>query len=114
MVPVVLVATLLVVQFALAYYARQVLAGAADDGAAAAARAGAGPDTGAELTRQLIDESAGSLLDSHAAVASSDGDVVTVDATGEVVSLLPFIGTITVRASASASLERFQPQGGGP
>ena len=114
MVPVILFALLFVVQFSLAYYGRQVLAGAAHDGAAAGARQSSSPAAGAALTNQLIAESGGSLFDSHGAVASADGDTVVVTARGEVVSLLPFVRTITVTASGSARLERFDAQGADP
>lgn len=106
-----LLATLFVVQYGLAYYARQVLAGATQDGAAAAARQDSSPESGAALTEQLIEEGGGSLLDSHSSTATSSGDTVTVAATGQVVSLLPFFGTITVKAQASAKVESFDPQG---
>ncbi len=111
MIPVVLLALLLVVQFGLAYYARQVLAGAAQDGAAAAGRQGSSPAVGVNLTETLIEEAGGSLFDSHTATANGDGNLVTVQASGEVVSLLPFFGTITVHASATAKVESFDPQG---
>ena len=114
MVPVVLLAMLLVVQFALAYYARTVIAGAAQDGASAAARQNASTGDGITLTDSLVSDAAGSLLDSHTVIASATGDVVTVEVRGEVVSLLPFFGTITVRAVASAPIEQFEPQGAGP
>jgi Flp pilus assembly protein TadG len=65
MVPVVLLAAVLVVQFALAYYARQVVAGAAHDGASAAARRNADPAEGVALTDQLIGEAAAYLFASH-------------------------------------------------
>ena len=111
MVPVILLATLFVVQFGLAYYARSVLAGATQDGAAAGARRDASPGEGSALADDLIDQSASALLDSHTTQASTDGQTVTVTAEGKVVSLLPFIGSITVRASASATVEQFDPQG---
>ena len=114
MVPVVLLAMLLVVQFALAYYARTVMAGAAQDGASAAARQNATRDEGIALTNSLVEDSAGSLLDSHTVTATATGDVITVEVQGEAVSLLPFFGTITVRASGSARVEQFEPQGAGP
>jgi Flp pilus assembly protein TadG len=113
-VPVVLLTMLFVVQYGLAYYARQVLAGAAHDGAAAAARERSNPSQGAALAEQLISEAGGSLFGSYQASAASDGDTVTVTATGEVVSLLPFFGTITVTATGSANVERFEPQGASP
>lgn len=111
MLPVVLVALLFVVQFGLTYYARQVLAGATQDGAAAAARLDASVGEGEVLAESLIGEAGGALLESYDASVISDGDVVTVSATGEVVSLLPFFGSLTVEASASASIESFDGQG---
>ena len=39
------------------------------------------------------------------------GDVVTVESIGQVVRVLPFFPSITVSASASATVERFEPQG---
>ena len=113
-VPVVLLAVLLVVQFGLAYYARQVAAGAAHDGAAAAARQRSTPAEGAVLAEQLVGEAGGSLFSSYDATALSDGDTVTVTVTGHAVSLLPFFGTITVKATGSAAIEKFQGQGASP
>jgi Flp pilus assembly protein TadG len=113
-VPVVLLAVLLVVQYGLAYYAHQVAAGAAHDGAAAAARERSSPGEGAALAQQLVSEGGGSLFSSFNATGSSDGDIVTVTVTGRAVSLLPFFGTITVKATGSAAIEKFQPQGAGP
>lgn len=111
MVPVILLATLFVVQFGLAYYARSVLAGATQDGAAAGARHDSGTGDATALTDDRIEESAGALLDSHSSRASIDAQAVTVTAEGKVVSLLPFLGSITVRASSSATVEQFHPQG---
>src|SRR5690606_17996 len=105
---------LFVVQFALAYYARTVVAGAAQDGAAAAARRDSSPAAGAALADQLAESGAGSLLTSHSASVAAGDDSVTVTVTGEVVSLLPFFGSITGTASGSARVEEFTPQGAGP
>ena len=54
MLPVILVALLFVIQFGLTYYARQVLVGAAQDGAAAAARLDSSPGDGEALVETLI------------------------------------------------------------
>jgi Flp pilus assembly protein TadG len=113
-VPVVILALMMVVQFSLAYYARQVLAGATQDGAVAAARQGSNPTAGQVLADQLIDEAAHNLLASHTTSATGSGTTVTVTATGKVVSLLPFFGSITVRGAGSAHIEEFDPQGTGP
>jgi hypothetical protein len=37
-----------------------------------------------------------------------------VTVSGKVASLLPFFGTITVRAAATAPIEQFSPQGASP
>jgi Flp pilus assembly protein TadG len=114
LVPVVLISMLLVVQFGLVYYARQVVAGATQDGAAAGARRGSSGDAGAALAGQLIASSAGHLLTSHSSAASSDARTVTVVSTGHVVKVLPFFPTITVHATATSTIEVFIPQGNGP
>jgi hypothetical protein len=110
MVPLVLIAVLAVVQYGLAYHARQVLAGATQDGAAAGARIASSPGVGAGLADVLIEGSAGQLLSSHSSTASSDGEAGTVMSTGEVVRVMPFFPSITVSATASATIEKFAPQ----
>jgi hypothetical protein len=114
LVPVVLLAVLLVVQFALACHAQRVLAGATQDGAAAAARVDATPGEGEALTLALIDTAAANLLDDPAVSSSAGTETVTISASARVVSLLPFLGSITVRASFTAKLETFDPQGARP
>ena len=107
-------ALMFVVQYGLAYHARQILAGATRDGAAAAARAAATPGDGEQVARQLVNDSAGPLLDDTTVTATSDGVTVTVTATGHVVAVLPFFGGVTVRATATAKPETFDPQGNTP
>ncbi len=109
LVPVVLLTMLFVVQFALAYHARQVLAGAAHDAAAAAARRDSNLDAGQALAEQMIGDAAGSLLDSYTVTASAGPGTVTIEAAGEVVSLIPFFGTITVSATGSAQDRNVRP-----
>jgi hypothetical protein len=114
LIPVVFIAVMLVVQFALAYHARQVLAGATQDGAAAAARYQSSPGDGVILTRSLIAGSAGGLVHDTSVTASSTQRAVTVEASAQVISLLPFFQGITVRAASSAAFETFNPQGAQP
>ena len=114
MVPVVLLAVLLVIQFGLAYYARTVAAGAAQDGAAAAARRGSSPAEGISVTRSLIDQGAGALFESYTVNAATTPEVVTVRVEAKVVRVLPFFGPITVTAAGSARIEVFVPQGASP
>ena len=110
MVPLILIAMMLVVQFGLALYARQVLAGAVQDGAATAARVDSSPAAGEALANELIVTSAGQLLSSHSTSAGSDGEQVTVSASGRVVRVLPLMPAITISATGSATIERFEPQ----
>lgn len=111
MVPAIIITVLFVVQFALAFYARSVLAGAAHDGAAAGARRGSTAAAGAALTDDLLSQSARALLSSHTASGRIEGDRVVVTAQARVVSLLPFVRGITVRANAAARQETFAGQG---
>lgn len=62
----------------------------------------------------MIGDAAGSLLDSYTVTASAGPGTVTIEAAGEVVSLIPFVGTITVSATGSAQNETFDPQGDPP
>lgn len=110
MVPLVLISMLAVVQFALAYHARQVLAGAVQDAAASGARRDSSPGAGAALADRLIGDAAGSLLTSWSTSAGG-GEQVTVSASGNVVKVFPLFPTITVRATGAARLERFEAQG---
>lgn len=111
MLPVVLIALMFVVQFGLNYYARQVLAGAAQDAAAAAARVDASASEGEALAGELIGEAGASLFRSYSVEVSQGGADVTVTATGSVVSLLPFFDSVSVEATAVAAVETFDPQG---
>ncbi len=110
-VPLVLAALLTVVQFGLAYHAHRVLAGAANDGAAAGARAGSTASDGAAVADDLLRQSGSGVLRSYAADGSVSGDRVVVVTSADVVKVLPFLPTMHLRASASAAVERFRPEG---
>ncbi len=110
-VPLVLAALLAIVQFGLAYHGRRVLAGAANDGAAAGARAGATASDGAAVADDLLRQSGSGVLRSYAAVGSVSGDRVVIVTSADVVKILPFLPTMHLRASASAAVERFRPEG---
>lgn len=107
MVPFVLVGTMLVVQFGLAMYARQVVSGAAQDGAAQGALVGSSPQVGLATTDQLVAQAGGHLLSNYSSSHTSGADVVTISASADVVKLLPVFPTITVRAVGSAPVEQF-------
>ncbi|MFV0259844.1 MAG: pilus assembly protein [Acidimicrobiales bacterium] len=110
----VLVAAMLAVQIALAYYAQQVMAGAAQDGAVAGARRDASVDDGRAVAADLVDAAGSSLLVSSSVDAAETDGRVTVTVSGQVVSLIPFRSGFTVSATSSAPVEQFRPQADPP
>ncbi len=111
MVPFILIGMMLVVQFGLAYYAQQVMSGAAQDGAASGARDGASAASGQGVADGLAQSGAGHLLTSYSSSSNSDGNVITVTTRGNVIKVFPLFPSITVAATGSASIEQFVPQG---
>jgi len=112
MMPLIVLALMFAVQVGLAYHARQVMAGAVQDGAATGALAGSSPSEGAATTQALISAAAGNLTNGAAVSGTQVGEVVTVSASATVVKVFSFFPTFTVSAESSATLERFRPQGG--
>lgn len=111
MVPFIIVASMLVVQYGLAMYARQVLSGAVQDGAAEAALDGSTPGTGQIVTDQLVSQSGGHLIVNYSSTLTTTATTVTIAAQADVVRLLPLFPAITVRAASSASIETFRDAG---
>lgn len=107
----VLITTMLIVQFGLALHARQVMAGAAQDGAAAGAAADSSPGAGLAITDQLVNSTAGGLIDSYSSSVSADGTQITVTVRGNAPKVFPLFPTFTLSASSSATIEEFRPQG---
>ena len=108
--PLIVLALMFAVQVGLAYHARQVVSGAAQDGAASGAVAGSSAAEGAATAQSLIEGSAGNLLNGLSVSGSQSGEVVTVSASATVVKVFPLFPTFTVSASSSASVEEFRPQ----
>lgn len=113
-VPVVVIAMMFLVQAGLAYHARQVVAGAAQDGAASGARHGASSAAGQATAEALITAAAAQLLTSHSVTPSATAETVTITVTGTVVKVLPLFPTFIVTATSSASIEQFRPQVAAP
>jgi Flp pilus assembly protein TadG len=111
-VPVVVLAMMFIVQAGLAYHARQVVAGAAQDGAATGSRHGADEAAGAATAEALVDAAASQLLTASDVTATSDGNTVTMTVTGTVIQVLPIFPAFNVSATSSASVEQFRPQPG--
>jgi len=108
--PTLLIAMMLVVQFALAMHTRQVMAGAAQDGAAAGAAADSSPGAGLAVTDSLVTSTVGGLVDDYSSSVTSNGADVTITVRANATKIFPLFPTITMTASASANVERFRPQ----
>jgi hypothetical protein len=111
MVPLVLIATMLVVQFALAYHARQIVSAAVNDGATTAAARRSSLQVGISETNRILQYSGGSLFVTSSVSGSTTATDVTMSGSAQVISLIPFVSGITVTATASAPIETFRPQG---
>ena len=108
--PTLLITMMLVVQFALAMHARQVMAGAAQDGAATGAAVDSSPAAGLAVTDRLVASTVGGLINSYASSVSSNGADITVRVQANATKVFPLFPTITMTASSSATIERFRPQ----
>lgn len=111
MTTVLLLGLMFATQAGLAYHARQVAIGAAQDGAATGARLGSSPAEGEATARALVAGAASNLLSD--VVVSSDGsdtEVVTITVSATVLGLLPFVPAFEVSATSSSPVERFRPQ----
>jgi len=106
MIPFIIVGMMAVVQFGIAAYARQVVAGAAQDGADTAARYNSSVGAGQATADGLATSAGGHLMSNYSSSGSSDGEIVTIRTQADVVSVFPLFPTITVRGSGSASIER--------
>ena len=111
---IVLLAVVSGVELALGYYARTVVAGAASDGAAAAARRDAGRVDGERVVSQLLTGVAPSLILDHEVDVVVVDDRVEVTVRATTATLLPSSAGRTVEASAAAARERFLGQGRAP
>ena len=105
--PVVLLLVLVSVQAALWYHAAQLADNAAADGAATAARYGAGVGAGSAALADFVREAGGRLV---AADVSGDGDEIVASATIHVPGVVPgWPDSVTRRATAS--VERLSGSG---
>jgi len=113
--PLVILATLAVVQAALFYLGREIALTAAREGAAAGRVWQAGPEQGAQRARSVLDRTAGDLLRSPSvSTAGSTATRVRISVTGTVASVLPGVGDLRITQSASGPVERWTqaPAGG--
>ncbi|GAA0611709.1 TadE/TadG family type IV pilus assembly protein [Streptomyces crystallinus] len=110
--PLVLLATLAVIQASLWYYARQVALTAAREGLTAARAYHSTPADGAAQARRVLGRTAGDSLRGYSVAATSDGQRVRVGVSGTALSMIPGIPGLHIRQSASGPVERWTvPEG---
>ncbi|MET8134072.1 TadE family protein [Streptomyces sp. NPDC005251] len=109
--PLVLLATIAVIQASMWYYARQIALTAAREGAAAARAYQAGPGDGAARAREVLERTAGDSLSGYSVSAGSDGQRVRVEVAGTALSMIPGVSGLQVRQSASGVVESWTVPG---
>ncbi|MCG8971420.1 TadE/TadG family type IV pilus assembly protein [Streptomyces sp. CL12-4] len=105
--PVVLLATIAVIQASMWYYARQIALTAAREGVTAARTYQAGPGDGTARAREVLGRTAGDSLRSPSVTAGSDGERVRVQVSGIAQSMIPGVPGLTITQSASGPVERW-------
>lgn len=108
--PLLLLAALGLIQFALYVHAQHVVTGAVQDGARAASAADGTPRRGHDRARRLIDAGLGRDAADVAVTASGDGGAVVVEARGDLRPIIPWpgVGGLPLRARAVSQKEAFR------
>jgi len=114
--PLLITLSLGVLQVALYAHARDVLLSAAQEGARLAAEDGRGLDDGYLRVAELARTGLGTTVAPLATRARLDIDVVefTIDTALSPIVPIPLTGGLPIHVRASASRERFRPNGGAP
>jgi len=105
-VPVIVVLTLLVVQFVLVWHGRHVAQAAAQTAARSAAAYQAQPAVGQAAGDDYLAEVAPNLLPGRSVTVTRDSAGVTVIVTADVLTVIPFAG-FHIQEQATAPLEIF-------
>jgi Flp pilus assembly protein TadG len=107
--PLLVLAALALVQFALYVHAENVTIGAAQDGARVAAEVDRGVSDGVATTQSLLQAGLGAEASSVAVQGTDDGTAVTITATGSLPLILPAVAnaSLPLHAQASVSKESF-------
>ena len=105
-VPVIVVLTLLVVQFVLVWHGRHVAQAAAQTAARSAAAYQAQPAVGQAAGDDYLAEVAPNLLPGRSVTVTRDSAGVTVIVTADVLTVIPFAG-FHIQEQATAPLEMF-------
>jgi len=109
-VPIIVLLTLLVVQFVLVWHGRHVAQAAAQGAARSAAAYQADPGAGQAGGNQYLAEVAPNLLPGHAVTVTRDADTVTVTVSAHVLTVIPF-ASFDVQEKATAAREMFVTAG---
>ena len=109
-VPIIVLLTLLVVQFVLVWHGRHVAQAAAQSAARSAAAYQADPAAGQAGGNQYLAEVAPNLLPGHAVTVTRDADTVTVTVSAHVLTVIPF-ASFDVQEKATAAQEMFVTAG---
>jgi Flp pilus assembly protein TadG len=109
--PLVLLATVAVIQACLWYYARQIALTAAREGATAARAYQSSPADGAAQARAVLGRTAGDSLRGYNVSVTSDGQRVRVRVSGTALSMIPGMSGLRVTQSASGPVERWTVPG---
>lgn len=107
LVPVLIVLTLLVVQFALVWHGKQVAQAAAAEGVTAASGWQRTASDGAAEAERFLQQVAPQLLSDRSVTASDGGGSVTITVTAHVSTVVPF-ADFTIVESASGPVEQFE------
>ena len=105
-VPVIVVLTLLVVQFVLVWHGRHVAQAAAQTAARSAAAYQAQPAEGQAAGDEYLTDVAPNLLPGRSVAVTRDAAGVTVIVTADVLTVIPFAG-FQIQEQATAPLEIF-------
>lgn len=109
-IPVVVIVTMLVVQYVLLWHARNVTEAAAQNGLRVARGYEAAAAQGQAAASEYLHNAAGKLLETFTVTVNRTGDSVTVHVHGTVTSVVPF-GTYTVDEDASGPVEKYATAG---
>ena len=112
-VPVIVVLTLLVVQFVLVWHGTHVAQAAAQTAARTAAAYRADPGTGQAAGDAYLAEVAPNLLPGRTVTVTADASAATAAVRAQVLTILPF-ASFDIQETATAPRERFVGIGGGP
>ena len=104
--PLLLVALMGVVQFALVHHARLVVESAAIEGARVAAAEGLALEAGEARTRDVLEAGLGQVGAAFAVEAEADGEVVRLHASGEYPLFIPWVTALLVPLDVEAEVWR--------